>query len=67
MENIYKNKIKFEEFIQISDINKEINKILLLYNTHNLVCSYEETLEIFQLNTKEKKIKFSTENIRPKF
>ena len=43
------NKIKFEECIQISDINKEINKILLLYNTHNLVCSYAETLEIFQL------------------
>ena len=67
MENIYKNKIKFEEFIQISDINKEINKILLLYNTHNLVCSYEETLEIFQLNTKEKKLNSLQKILDPNF
>ena len=57
MENIYKNKkIKIEECTQISNAKKEINKILLLYNTHNLVCSYEESLEIFQLNSKEKKL-----------
>ena len=67
MENIYKNKIKFEECIQISDINKEINKILLLYNTHNLVCSYEETLEIFQLNTKEKKLNSLQKILDPNF
>ena len=67
MENIYKNKIKFEDCIQISDINKEINKILLLYNTHNLVCSYEETLEIFQLNTKEKKLNSLQKILDPNF
>ena len=67
MENIYKNKIKFEKCIQISDINKEINKILLLYNTHNLVCSYEETLEIFQLNTKEKKLNSLQKILDPNF
>ena len=56
MENINKNKkkIELEECIQISEIKKEINKIILLYNTHNLVFSYEESVEIFQLNSQEK-------------
>ena len=56
MENINKNKkkIELEECIQISEIKKEINKIILLYNTHNLVCSYEESVEIFRLNSQEK-------------
>ena len=67
MENIYINKIKLEECTQISDINKEINKILLLYNTHNLVCSYEETTEIFQLNLKEKKLNSLQKILDPNF
>ena len=56
MENINKNKkkIELEECIQISEIKKEINKTILLYNTHNLVFSYEESVEIFQLNSQEK-------------
>ena len=67
MENIYINKIKLEECTQISDINKEINKILILYNTHNLVCSYEETTEIFQLNLKEKKLNSLQKILDPNF
>ena len=65
--NIIKKKIELEECTQILDIKKEINKILLLYNTHNLVCSYDETLEIFQLNSKEKKLNSLQEIIDPNF
>jgi len=44
------SKIKIKEITIISNPKKEINKILLLYYTNNLICSYEETIEIFQLN-----------------
>ena len=44
------SKIKIKEITIISNPKKEINKILLLQYTNNLICSYEETIEIFQLN-----------------
>ena len=44
------SKIKIKEITIISNPKKEINKILLLNYTNNLICSYEETIEIFQLN-----------------
>ena len=44
------SKIKIKEITIISNTKKEINKILLLQYTNNLICSYEETIEIFQLN-----------------
>ena len=44
----YKNKIKINEIIKISESSKEISIVLLLHNSHNLICSYGEKIEIFE-------------------
>ena len=41
--------IQIHNLINITESSKEIDKILILNYTHNLVCSYEEKLEISEL------------------
>ena len=50
--NLNSNSMNIESFASISIKEHNINKILLLNNTHNLVCSYGEDcqVEIFSLN-----------------
>ena len=50
--NIIKNRINIENISSISPESQQINNILLLHNTHNLVCSYgdEAKITIYLLN-----------------
>jgi len=53
--NTFKNSIKLEDINRISGLSKEINKILLLHYTHNLICSLGETIEIYEMSFKKEK------------
>ena len=67
-----KVKIKLEALTKISLSVKEINKILLLHYTNNLVCSNGEKVEIFENilieeKSKQKTLKQIQEIIDPNF
>ena len=65
-----KNKIKLDELTKISISIKEINKILLLHFTNNLVCSFGEKVQIFEnINnkSKQKELNLIQEIIDPNF
>ena len=66
-----KSKIIMDEFTIISESTKEINKILLLRKTHNLVCSYGESISIFNItstdNSKQKKLNLLQKILDPNF
>ena len=66
-----KNKIIIDELTIISESTKDINKILLLRKTHNLVCSYGESISIFNLdstnNSKQKKLKLLQKILDPNY
>ena len=69
---INESKIKLEAITKISVSVKEINKILLLHYTNNLVCSNGEKVEIFENilieeKSKQKALKQIQEIIDPNF